>query len=166
MIRMPKIKSLNEILSITDCNKLVADFYGYLLEKKNSNRKLNDVEEVVYLLVSMLPDIEMEGFIDLFHQLYSLRECLVIEQNLRQFGLHKLADLFSEGKALYIKSRIDITQEEYEEIDISAFDETQNSRFNEIGDLILAKDSEIYQLGEYICQFIKSNSVILQNNHE
>jgi len=161
---MPQVKSLNEILSITDCNELVSEFYSYLIEKKNSNRKLNDIEEVVYLLVSMLLDIEMEGFIDLFHQLYSLRECLVVEQNLRQFGLHKLADLFSEAKSIYIKGKFDITQEEYEQIDPFTLDEMQSRRFEEIGETILAKDSEIYRLGDSVCQFIKSNSAILHKS--
>jgi len=159
---MPKVKSLNEILNIAECNELVSGFYSYLVEKKNSKRELNNVEEVVYLLVSMLLDIEMEGFVDLFHQQYSLRECLIVEQNLRQFGLHKLADLFSEGKSIYIKNKLDITQEEYENIDLSVFDEAQNRRLDEIGEIVLAKDSEIYHLGDYVCQFIKTNSTILQ----
>jgi len=159
---MPKAKPLNEILNIAECNELVSEFYSYLIEKKNSKQELNDVEDVVYLLVNLLLDIEMEGFVDLFHQQYSLRECLIVEQNLRQFGFYTLADLFSEGKSIYIKSKFDITQEEYRQIDLSTLDETQNYRLNEIGKIILAKDSEIYHLGDYICQFIKTNITILQ----
>jgi len=163
---MPNVKPLNEILNITDCNKLVSEFYAYLVEKKNKNHKLNEIEEVTYLLVSMLLDIEMEGFVDLFHQLYSLRECLVVEQNLRQFGLNKLADLFSEGKSIYINSKFDITPEEYEQIDLSMFDETQTHRLDEIGEMILAKESEIYEIGDQICQFIKNNRTILLKSYD
>ena len=141
---MPKAKPLNEILNIAECNELVSEFYSYLIEKKNSKQRLNDIEEVVYLLLSMLLDIEMEGFVDLFHQQYSLKECLIVEQNLRQFGLHKLADLFSEGKSIYIKSKFGITQEEYEQISLSMLDETQIQRLDEIGEIILARESEIY----------------------
>src|SRR5215207_6447461 len=131
---MPKAKPLNEILNIAECNELVSEFYSYLIEKKNSKQELNDVEDVVYLLVNLLLDIEMEGFVD----------------------------LFSEGKSIYIKSKFDITQEEYRQIDLSTLDETPNYRLNEIGKIILAKDSEIYHLGDYICQFIKTNITILQ----
>jgi hypothetical protein len=159
---MPKAKSLNEILNIAECNELISRFYSYLVEKKNSKQELNDVEEVVYLLVSMLLDIDMEGFVDIFHQQYSLRECLIVEHDLRQFGLHKLADLFSEGKSIYIKNKFDITEEEYEEIDLSTLDEAQNRRLDEIGEIILAKDSEIYHLGIYVCQFIKTNGTVFR----
>jgi hypothetical protein len=162
---MPKTKPLNEIINIAKCNELVSEFYSYLIEKKNSKQELNDIEEVVYLLVSMLLDIEMEGFVDLFHQLYSLKDCLVVEDNLRQFGLHKLADLFSEAKLIYINGKLDITQEEYKQINPFILDEIHGRRFDEIGDLILAEDSEIYKIGDCICEFIKSNRRILLKSH-
>jgi len=162
---MPKVKSLNEILNIAECNELVSGFYSYLVEKKNSKQELNNVEEVVYLLVSMLLDIEMEGFVDLFHQLYSLRDCLVVEHNLRQFELYKLADLFSEAKLIYINGKLDITQEEYKQLNPFFLDEIQGRRFDEIGDLILAENSEIYEIGDCICNFIKSNRTAFLKCH-
>jgi hypothetical protein len=158
---MRQTKSLHEILNITDCNELISGFYSYLVEKKNSNQKLNDVEDVVYLLVSMLLDIEMEGFVDLFHQLYSLQDCIVVEQNLRRFRLHKLANLFNEAKLIYINGNLDITQEEYKEISPVIPDEIQSRRFEEISDLVLAEDSEIYKIGDCVCDFVKSNRIVL-----
>jgi hypothetical protein len=160
-INMHKAQSINEIVLIKDCNELVAEFYFFLSEK-NLKYKLNEIEEVVYLLLNMLSSIEMDGFVDLFHQQYSLRECLIVENSLRQFEFNKLADLFSEAKSIFINNKFDITQEEYEQIPPFAYEERPNGeRFNEIGELFLAKDSEIYHLGDGLCKFIKSNGEFL-----
>lgn len=158
---MQKTKQLNEILETNDCNTMVAEFYFFLVEKRLKH-KLNEVEEVVYLLLNMLPDIEMEGFVDLFHQMYSLNECMIVERSLRQLEFNQLADLFSEAKSIFIRGRVNITQEEYEQIAPFAYEETQTGRrFDEIGELFLAKDSEIYRLGDGLCKFIKANSEFL-----
>jgi hypothetical protein len=165
-VSMSNIKLLNEVFKIDNCDEFVSELYGYLIDKINSHQELNDVEEVAYLLLSMKLDIEMEGFVDLFHQLYSLRECFVVEQSLRKFGLHKLADLFSEAKRIFINGNNNLTQEEYEQIDPFLLGKTQSHRFGEIGDLILAENSEIYKIPDYVCDFIKSKRTILLKEHD
>ncbi len=102
-------------------------------------------------------DIEMEGFVDLFYQLYSLRECSIIETHLRAFGLHQLAALFAEAKQLYTGGKLDITDEEYSAIDPFGMDERWQ-RFDAIGEQILAEDSELYKLEEYVCAYVKAHA--------
>ena len=162
---MHHVKSLNEILEINDCNELVSEFYFFVSDKKSFKLELNKIEEVAYLLLSMLPSIEMDSILDLFHQLYSLDECVVVEKSLRQFELNKLADLFNEAKSIFINNKSNITQEEYKQIDLGTINENQDRRLDEISKMILAKDSEIYRLGDCLCKFIKSNSEVLMKSN-
>lgn len=143
------------ILGIADCEQLCSELYSYFIEKRGS---LNELEEEAYLLLGMLPDIEMEGFADLFYQRYSLRECAIVENSLRKLGLGKLAGLFGEAKSIYLRGRIDITQEEYEQLAPFMLDEMQGSRFDAIGDLFVAHDSEIYLIPERLCQYLKAHA--------
>jgi hypothetical protein len=160
MVTLPRIKPLVEILANDDCDWLCLELDTFVGDKKFAGKPLHPVETVVYLLVSMLPRIEMDGFIDLFHQAYSLDECAIVEDSLREFGLYRLADLFAEAKQIFIGGRMNITQAEYEEIDPFQDDEKWK-RFDEIGDQVLAPDSEIYQFVEPLCRYIRENAAEL-----
>src|SRR5689334_6753007 len=141
---MSPSRSMREILEIEDCNKLVAEFFFFLEDKKNSRAVFNDLEWSTWLLLNLLPGMEMEGIEDLFHQLYSLEECELVEKYLRQLQLDELADLFGEAKSIYIGHRSQITQAEYRQIDPFALEESQLHRLEEIGKTILKKGSQIY----------------------
>ncbi|MDP9315981.1 MAG: DMP19 family protein [Chloroflexota bacterium] len=147
---------ISEILTL-DCADFIVQFYNYLTDKQRVHQPLTEIEEVAYLLLTMRLDIEMEGFVDLFYQLYSLRECSIVETHLRAFGLHQLAALFAEAKQLYTGGKLDITDEEYSAIDPFGTDERWQ-RFDAIGELILAEDSELYKLEEYVCAYVKAHA--------
>lgn len=146
---------LQEILML-DCSDLEVELYKYVAVKRSAGQLLHPIEEEVYLVISLLLDIEMEGFVDLFHQLYSWRECSVVEATLQKLRLHKLADRFVEARLIYSNGRDDLTEEEYRAI--NPFDnDVRWQRFDEIGKEILAKESEIYLIGKRICAYVKAN---------
>ncbi len=151
------MKSLQELVTLNN-PEFCLQFYDYLIEKINAKQPLHEFEEVSYLLLTMKLDIEMEGFIDLFYQLYSLRECRIVEENLRKFGFNRLADLFVEAKNLYIGGKSDITEEEYRDID--PFDNEDSLRsLDEIGEQIMAEGSGIYLIGERVCEYARANTI-------
>jgi hypothetical protein len=117
---------------------------------------LQPIEEEVYLVLSMLLDIEMEGFVDLFHQLYSWHECSVVEATLRKIDLHNLADLFTEAKLIFSNGKRNLTEEEYQAIDPFGNDERWQ-RFDTIGKQMLVEGSEIYLIGERICSYVQAH---------
>lgn len=156
---------LQELLQLEDVQFAQA-LYSYLVDKRTTHQSLDEVENVAYLLLTMLLDIEMEGFVDLFYQLYSLEETRVVERYLRYFELNKLAALFAEAKQLYIDGKADITEEEYQAIDPFGDDERWG-RFDQIGKEILAADSEIYLLPERVYTWVKSHARAVQvHQHE
>jgi len=152
---MKPVKPFQEILAL-DCPDLEVGLIGYITLKLNAGQPLLPIEEEMYLVGLMLIDIEMEGFVDLFHQFYSWRQCTVVEAALRKLDLHRLADLFVEAKYIFTKGQRNLTEEEYHSIDIDDGDERWQ-RFDAIGDEILANDSEIYLIGERICSYLKVN---------
>jgi hypothetical protein len=161
VVRLPSVKPLAEILTNDNCDWLCGELYGFIIQKKIDCQPLHPVETVIYLMMVMRDDMAMEGFIDLFHQLYSLEECRIVEDKLREFGLYRLADLFAEAKHLFIEGRTEITQSEYEEIDPFQYDDSWRERFDAIGDQVIAPDSEIYQLAEPLCRYVRANAAEL-----
>ena len=109
-----------------------------------------------WLLLNMQLDIEMEGFVDLFYQFYSLKDCAVVEASLEKLGLHQLASQFAEAKNIYVEDRSDITEEEYRQVDWTKKNERW-SRFDAIGEEILANGSELYLIGDRIEAYVKAN---------
>jgi hypothetical protein len=145
---------LSEILQLEGGEFGVA-FYDYLVARKNSAEPLGPVEEEAWLLLTMLLDIEMEGFVDLFYQLYSLRECSIVQAGLQKLGLHRLARLFGEAFSIYIDGNADITEEQYRQIDWE--NGGRWPRFDAIGEEILAEGSEIYLIGDRVEQYVKAH---------
>src|SRR5207237_1086703 len=138
---VPTPMPLATILTLTG-NDFGIAFYDYLSAKTGNDERLNSVEHEAWLLMTMLLDIEMEGFEDLFYQFYSLEECRIVETTLKKLELHKLACLFAEAKTLYIGGRTDITEDEYRAIDPWTNTLGKNdgwSRFEAIGEEILAE---------------------------
>jgi hypothetical protein len=148
-------KPLSEILRLED-EAFEGEFYGYLIDKRVADQPLTEFEQISYLLLSMRPSIEMEGFVDLFYQLYSLQETAVVEDNLRRLGLVGLADLFAKAKNLYINGKPDITEEEYRAIDPFGEDERWR-RFDEIGNEVMDAESEIFLLPNRVREWVKAN---------
>jgi hypothetical protein len=143
---------------MNNCDDLIGTLYDYVLTKVINDEELTDVEEKVYLLVSMLLDSEMEGFVDLFYQFYSLRECAIVEETLRSLGLIKLAKLFRKAKDIYMYANDHISSDDdFHALYLQLTDE-QRRQIDEIGDEILAQDSEIYQIGDKLCQYVKDNN--------
>jgi hypothetical protein len=135
-------------------------FYGYLVDRKNSGEPLHPVEEEAWLVLTMQLDIEMEGFVDLFYQLYSLRECDIVEATLRKIGLHRLAELFVEAKKLYVGGRTDISQSEYDAIDPWVDTLGKNDgwkEFEAIDREIMAEGSEIYLVWPRMEKYVKQS---------
>jgi hypothetical protein len=148
-------KRLEDILSISNCDQLCAALYNYVISKLANNEELSDVEEKIYLLISMLPDIEMEGFIDLFYQFYSLRECIVVEETLKVLGLCNLANLFRKAKDIYLHGNENILSDQDFHGLYDHLSEEQRCQIYEIGGEILAEGSEIYQIANRLCQYIR-----------
>ena len=137
-----------------DCPDLVYKLIEFVSEKRTAGQHLLPIEEEIYLALSMLLDIEKQGFVDLFYQFYTLRETYVVESFLRKLELHRLAELFSEARSMYTNGRLELTEEEYKEVYPFGNDERWQ-RFDEIGDEILAEDSEIYLIGDRVCDYVK-----------
>jgi hypothetical protein len=150
---MAQKKTIDEILAL-DCLDLVNELYEFVSEKRRVGQALLAIEEETYLVLSMLLDIEMEGFVDLFYQFYTLRETYVVEAGLRKLELNRLAELFSEARSIFTNGRIELTEEEYKDIYPFGKDERWQ-RFDEIGDEILAEESEIYLIGDGVCAYVR-----------
>jgi len=149
------------ILDVTKPFDFCADLFGYLVDKRASGQSLSQVEQVAYSLLDMGPTIQMDGFVDLFYQAYSLRECAIVEEYLRRLGLSKLADLFAEAKSLYVQGRSDITEEAYREIDPFAMTGEEGARFDELGEMATADGSELWLIPDRVFEYVKANSVPL-----
>jgi hypothetical protein len=143
---------------------LCNDYYGYLAKKRTAGESVNEFEEVVYLLVNILLITEMEGFIDLFYQAFSLRQCRVVARSLDELGLDKLAALFTEALNIYLNGRSNISEEEFKAINPFEMRQECGQRFDEISMQILAPDSEIYLLEEPHCQFLRANKERLKES--
>ena len=142
-----KGKSLQEIWDIQDSNDFVYELHEYIFDKKwNKKKKLSKPEHVFYMLDSMLSWIEMEGFADLFYQQYSLNDCYLVEEGLKELGANELASLFSEAKNIYIRHQTDIDQIQYEELEPFSLSENEGKRFDQIGEEIYSDKSELFDL--------------------
>jgi hypothetical protein len=154
---MAQKKTIPEILAL-DRPDLVYELIEFISEKRRTGQVLLPIEEEVYLALSMLLDIEKQGFVDLFYQFYTLRETYVVESVLRKLELNRLAGLFSEARSIFTNGRIELTEEEYKEIYPFGNDERWQ-RFDEIGDEILAEDSEIYLIGDRVCAYVRVHAI-------
>jgi hypothetical protein len=152
----PASRRLSEILSLSASEFQLA-FYDYLVAKRSRREPLTAVETEGWLLLTMLPHIEMEGFVDLFCQLYTLEECGIVKAALDKLRLRRLASLFAEAFSIYTSGRPDITEEEYRAVDPFG-DGPEWRRFDQIDTEILAKGSEIYLIGERVEQYVKARS--------
>jgi hypothetical protein len=152
---MAQKKTIAEIL-VLDCPDLVNELYEFVSEKHRTGQTLLPIEEETYLALSMLADIEMEGFVDLFHQFYTLRETDVVEGFLQKLELKRLAKLFAEARSIFTNSRVELTEEEYKEI--NPFDhDARWQRFDKIGNEILAEGSEVFLIGDRVCAYVRAH---------
>ena len=152
---MAQKKTITEILAL-NCPELITELYGFVSEKRRTGQALLAIEEETYLALSMLLDIEMEGFVDLFHQLYTLRETYIVESMLHKLELKRLAELFSEARSIFTDGKVELTEEEYKEINPFGHD-VRWQRFDEIGNEILAEGSEIFLMGDRVCTYVRAH---------
>lgn len=131
--------------------------YEHLSNKRESSLALSSVEEEAWLLLVMLPRIEMEGFVDLFYQCYSLKDCAIVQTALRKLELNRLAQGFAEAFSIYSNGNAEITEQEYRLIDPFGNSEHWN-RFDQIGEELLAPSSEIYLISERLELYVKGQS--------
>ena len=135
---------IDEILKL-DCAEFVIEFYRYVIDKKN-RQVLSSIEKSVYLVLSMLPDTEMEGFADLFMQMYSQEDFQVIEKLLRQLDLNILADQLINAKRLFAV------------LDGVSEDDQRWREFDEIGKNVMAEGSQLYLTHQRVCAWIKAHA--------
>lgn len=148
--------SVEDILRIEDSSEFCLALLRHCADKRYRQRvSLTDLEEMAFLVLNLENDILMEGFVDVFYEQYSLRECPIVEDGLRAFGLPVTADLFAEAFRIYVNGELDISDEAYKAVDPFGDDPRWN-RFDEIGDLITAPDSEIRQLPDRLASYIKA----------
>ncbi len=139
----------------SDCDSLVNAVYVGAVAKVASNEELSNVEEKVYLLTNMLTYSEMEGFISLFDQFFSLRDCIVVEETLSLIGLIKLADLFRRARDIYMGGiQGSLSEDDFHALYLQLSEE-RLYKINEIGVEILAEGSEIYQIANKLCPYVK-----------
>lgn len=140
-------KTFTEIWEISDPLKFVHELRQYLTDKKIFRKlELNSTENTFYLLAEMQAVIEAEGFVDLFDQEYSLKDCALVENGLRELGLHKLAGLFSEAKSIYTRHNPEITQNMYENLNPFQLPKKEGKRFDQIADEFYKNGSQLFQI--------------------
>lgn len=154
---MQKSRDLNVIVNLSDCNEMLLALIDFVFTKRLVKERVNRVAESIYLVLDMLPSMEMDGIDSLFHERYSLQECVIVENFLRELRFNRLADLFANAKFVFVGGRLDITQAEYEQIDLAQMQPTQSSELDQIADRILESGSEIYLTGEFLCDYIRSH---------
>ncbi len=133
----------------------IGDLLGY--RKYHLNESLNESELVIWALRNMWAAVAMDGFSSLFEQLYSLRECKLLIDGLREMKLCRLADLFAEALLIYVWGNVDITEEQYQNLDIELLPEKEMQRFEELESQYWADDCEEYQSAIPMVEYIQAH---------
>jgi hypothetical protein len=154
---MDKQLNVNQIFEIDSPENFIINLFHYLTIKSNARKPFTEAERLAFLLLNFEPTIAINGFCDLFHQAYTLKECRIVESGLKMLGLIKLAELFGEAEQIYLRHNLDITDEEYKELEPFGFDETESKRLDEIEKLVWERESELYQIGLKVFLFAKEN---------
>jgi hypothetical protein len=151
-------KQFDEIWSISDKPEFAWQL-GNFINYKVHGRKvaISRTEHAFDLVLHMQTRIEMEGFFDLYYQAYTLSDCLLVENVLREIGADRLADLFLEAKIIYMQHKIDLTEEEFRKLDSFDLPEPDGSRFSEIEEQVYADDSQLFELGERLADYARKH---------
>ena len=147
----------DQIFEIDSPENFIINLFHYLTIKSNSRKPFTEAERPVLLLLNFEPTIAINGFGDLFHQAYTLKECQIVENGLKLLGLIKLAELLGKVKQIYLRHNLDVTDEEYQELEPFGFDETESKRLDEIEKLVWKTEGELYQIGLKVFLFAKEN---------
>jgi hypothetical protein len=150
---------LEEIWKLQDAQEFVYQLGMWLHDKKSEKIQLNRIEHLFDMLCSMQSWIEMEGFCDLFYQQYSLSDCNLVEEGLKEIGADKLAGLFREAKDIYVRHNRDISEDEYTELDPLSLSEKEGARFDEIADMFYSEESGLFDLAPKLNAFAKKNAL-------
>lgn len=152
------VKEFDEIWAISNKEEFTYELSKFIGHKLHARKlTLSRPEHAFHLLSDMQSTIEMEGFQDLFYQAYSLSDCLLVENAMRESGANRLAELFVEAKSIYLRRRTDLTEEEYQKLDPFDIPEPDGSRFDEIAEQFYASDSQLFELGERLADFARKH---------
>jgi hypothetical protein len=73
---------------------------------------------------------------------------------MREMGLHQLADWFAEARLIYCRRRTDLTEDAYDDLEPFSLDESDGRRFDEIGELFIGNDSELFKIAAPIKAYV------------
>ena len=152
------VKKFEDIWTTLDPEKLVYELDNYLSHKHHVRKlPLSQTERGFLLLASMQSWIEMEGFHDLFYQQYSLSDCVLVERVMREIGVERLADLFTEAKRIYMRHRTNLTEDDFKQLDPFDLPEPDAARFDEIAEAVYASDSELFLLADGLARYARNH---------
>lgn len=152
------IKEFNEIWAISKREEFAYELSKFIGHKLHTRKlPLSRTEHSFHLVSDMQSTIEMEGFQDLFYQAYSLSDCVLVENVMREIGADRLADLFAEAKTIYMRRKTDLTEAEYQKLDPFDLPEPDGSRFDEIAELFYASGSQLFELGDRLADFARKH---------
>jgi hypothetical protein len=140
--------SLEDFWAVQDDDEFAFHLAHYIFAK-SVHRKLplSTTEQNIWDLEWLYTRICGEGFCDLFYQQYSLCDCARLESFMRELKLAQLADWFSEAKAIYCRHQLDLTEDQYRQLDPFSLSDIDGKRFDEIGELFIGEGSELFDIG-------------------
>ncbi len=143
----------------TDKGEFLFDLWDLLGHRKyDLEEPLNDPESVIWALFDMLPAAEIDGFSSLFEQAFLLRECKLLIEGLREMKLYRLADLFAEALLIYARGNVNITEEQFDSLEIAhLLPEKELQRFEELEEQFWEEDSELYQIAIPMVEYIQAH---------
>jgi Domain of unknown function (DUF4375) len=135
------VKPLEEIWELSQAQDFNYELTRFLWQKQdNQTASLTQTEHAFELLSSMGWQVATQGFQDLFFQQYTLSDCVLVEQTLREIGAIQVAELFGEAKEIYSRHKTDLSEEEFQSLNPFDFSEPDGSRFDEIANIITEND--------------------------
>jgi len=152
------VRKFEDIWTTIEPERLVYELDNYLSHKRHVRKlPLSQAERGFLLLASMQSWIEMEGFQDLFYQQYNLSDCVLVERVMREIGVERLADLFTEAKGIYVRHRTNLTEEEFKKLEPFDLPEADVARFDEIAEAVYASGSELFLLADGLAKYAQNH---------
>jgi hypothetical protein len=140
--------TLDEVWAIGDAEAFTGALRDYLYDKESKRRlPLSTCEQNVCDICDLYAEICTDGFSTLFYQVFSLADCHRVEAAMREMRLQQLADWFAEARLIYCRRRADLTDESYDSLEPFSINGSEGHRFDEIGELFIGADSELFKIG-------------------
>ncbi|MEO5729917.1 MAG: hypothetical protein ABI134_22425 [Byssovorax sp.] len=129
--------------SIAEPGEFTSHLVEYLADRRTTNQQ-TELGSVLLDVLELHTVMMMEGFCDIFFHMLTLERCRSVSALLRQMDLLTLAALFDEAFLIYCRGRTDLTSTEFAALEPFSLDGEAGRRFDQIGELFDAPDSEIY----------------------